>query len=241
MTIETTEAVNAVNGGAVPPAPLASPETARNYPQIDFADLVSRIQAGDETAVESLYKIVSRGLRYLFGRQLGPQDFEDKFHETFLITIQAIQKGDLHDPQRLMGFVRTVAQRQAASHIEEQIRSRSKVADLDIGCAIVDLEQDPEREALILQKAEIVKKALAGLNPRQREILTRFYLDEQPPNQICQEMNLSVNQFRLLKSRAKAAFGQLGQKELKKRPQLVNGERASCSNEKWHHSVRIAG
>ena len=41
-----------------------------------------------------------------------------------------------------------------------------------------------------------------------------FYLREQSQEQICEEMKLTETQFRLLKSRAKARFGELGKKKL---------------------------
>jgi hypothetical protein len=44
-------------------------------------------------------------------RQLGPQDLDDKVHDTFLIVVQAIRKGELREPERLMGFVHTVVRR----------------------------------------------------------------------------------------------------------------------------------
>lgn len=81
---------------------------------------------------------------------------------------------------------------------------------------VINRTQDPEQEAILHNKTEIMKKALASLKPRDREILVRFYLREQRPEQICQEMNLSETQFRLIKSRAKAAFGERGKADLKK-------------------------
>jgi RNA polymerase sigma-70 factor, ECF subfamily len=42
----------------------------------------------------------------------------------------------------------------------------------------------------------------------------RFYLNEEPQEQICREMALTETQFRLLKSRAKARFGEIGKKKL---------------------------
>ena len=42
----------------------------------------------------------------------------------------------------------------------------------------------------------------------------RFYLREQTPEEICDEMGLTETQFRLLKSRAKARFAELGRKKL---------------------------
>jgi len=44
--------------------------------------------------------------------------------------------------------------------------------------------------------------------------LIRFYLHEEPQAVICEKMNLTVTQFRLLKSRAKARFGELGKRSL---------------------------
>ena len=64
------------------------------------------------------------------------------------------------------------------------------------------------------QRAELITRVLGELSPRDREILTRFYLREQSQDQICSEMDLTETQFRLLKSRAKARFGELGRKKL---------------------------
>jgi RNA polymerase sigma-70 factor (ECF subfamily) len=55
---------------------------------------------------------------------------------------------------------------------------------------------------------------LRELSERDREILVRFYLKEEPQEQICREMSLTETQFRLLKSRAKAKFGEIGRKKL---------------------------
>jgi len=53
------------------------------------------------------------------------------------------------------------------------------------------------------------------LKDHEREILRRFYLEEQTQEQICAEMGLTETQFRLLKSRAKARFGELGRRRLR--------------------------
>ena len=66
---------------------------------------------------------------------------------------------------------------------------------------------NPEQKAIHEEKAGIMLKVLRGISARDREILTRFYLYEQTQEQICEEMNLTDTQFRLLKSRAKARFG----------------------------------
>ena len=67
------------------------------------------------------------------------------------------------------------------------------------------------------QKVEVMLEVLREMSPRDREVLTRFYLREQSQEQICRDMRLTDTQFRLLKSRAKARFGEIGKKKIDKR------------------------
>ena len=181
---------------------------------IEWSVLVSQIKSGEDTGMEQLYKLFSRGIRYYLCRQLGPQELEDKVHDTFLIVVHAIKRGDLREPERLMGFVRTVVRRQVAAYIEQAVHTRREQADLEMGITVADRKQNPEQEAIIRQKAELMESALSSLSQRDRDILVRFYLHEQPQEQICREMDLTETQFRLLKSRAKAKFGEIGRKKL---------------------------
>jgi RNA polymerase sigma-70 factor (ECF subfamily) len=164
--------------------------------------------------MEQLYKLFSRGIRYYLCRQLGPQDLDDRLHDTFLIVVNAVRRGDLREPERLMGFVRTVVHRQVAAYIEQAVHQRRDLSDFDAGLTVADRKQNPEQEAIVGQRAELMQNTLAALSEKDREILTRFYLKEQPQEQICREMDLSETQFRLHKSRAKAKFGEIGRKTL---------------------------
>src|SRR5262249_23587385 len=83
-----------------------------------WAALVERIRGGDPSAVEELYGVFSKGVRFLLWRQLGHQDLDDRMHDIFLMVVQSIQRGELREPERLMGYVRTVVRRQTAGHIE---------------------------------------------------------------------------------------------------------------------------
>jgi RNA polymerase sigma-70 factor (ECF subfamily) len=188
--------------------------TRPGYSPVEWGILVAQIKAGEETGMEQLYKLFSRGIRYYLCRQLGPQELEDKVHDTFLIVVNAVRRGDLREPERLMGFVRTVVRRQVAAYIEQAVHNRREQADLETGITVADRKQNPEQEAMVRQKAELMESALSALSDRDREILVRFYLKEQPQEQICGEMDLTETQFRLLKSRAKAKFGEIGKKKL---------------------------
>ncbi len=191
-----------------------------------WASLVSRILSGDPGGVEDLYRVFSRGVRFYLCRQLGPEELDDRVHDTFLIVLQAIRAGDLRQPERLIGFVRTVVRRQVASYIDRTVQLRREHLDLEYGARVADLRSDPERSVVEREQADLMVRILGGVGRRDREILTRFYLLGETVEQICADMNLSQTQFRLLKSRAKTRFGQLGRRRLQARvtaPVYVRG------------------
>ena len=194
------------------PEPVEQQESTRNW-----LGLVESIQRGELAGMEDLYRVFSRGVRFYLCRQLGPQDLDDKVHDTFLIVVQAIRKGELREPERLMGFVRTVVRRQVAAQIDRAVQSRREQAELDTSSAVSDQRDTPEEAAISRQHEQVAETVLRSISGRDREILTRFYLMEQTQQQICDDMNLSETQFRLLKSRAKARFGELGRKTLARR------------------------
>ncbi|HTM47696.1 MAG TPA: sigma-70 family RNA polymerase sigma factor [Bryobacteraceae bacterium] len=167
--------------------------------------------------MEELYRIFSRGVRFYLCRQLGPQDLDDKVHDTFVIVVQAVRNGELREPDRLMGFVRTVVRRQVAAQIDRAVQTRREQAELETTATMSDHRQTPEEAAILRQHEEVAEVVLRSVSGRDRDILTRFYLLEQTQQEICEEMHLSETQFRLLKSRAKARFGELGRKRLARR------------------------
>lgn len=193
-----------------------SPDERYATPEVNWHMLVARIRVGDDDAMTELYQIFARGIRFHLCRQLGSQELDDKVHDTFLIVVQAIRRGDLREPDRLMGFVRTIVRRQIAAYIEEAVHRRRELADIDGGVRLIDHARTPEQSAMDHQRRDIVAAILRKMNHRDREILARFYLLEQTQGQICEEMSLTETQFRLLKSRAKGRFGEIGKKRLQR-------------------------
>lgn len=213
-----TEALSAPIENTVTPADPSESSAAISGTR--WIDLVEKIMAGDPTGMEELYRVFSRGVRFYLCRQLGPQDLEDKVHDTFLIVVQAVRRGELREPERLMGFVRTVVRRQVAAHIDQAVHTRRQQVGIETGTTVIDLNRDPEERAIQQEHEQIAKRVLRSISKRDQEILTRFYLLEQPQEQICDQMKLTETQFRLLKSRAKARFGELGKRRLARRSVL---------------------
>jgi len=178
--------------------------------------------------MEELYRLFSKGLRFYLCRQTVPQDLEDRLHDVFILIVEAIRRGEIREPERLMGFVRTVARRQVSAHIDRVVHARAKEIPVEGERGIVDGGGSPEQAAIFREREDMIKRVLSELSGRDREILTRFYLKEQSESRVCLEMDLTETQFRLLKSRAKARFGDLGKKKLRVRMWPKTVSQYSC-------------
>src|SRR5438067_1524549 len=148
---ESTDSAGNATSTLIVSEPDNSSPAASATPSVDWGHLVEKIKAGDGEGLEELYRIFSRGVRFYLCRQLGPQELEDKVHDTFLIVVHAIQKGDLREPERLMGFVRTIVRRQVAAYIEQAVHNRREQTDLESGVTVADRKENPEQEAMIHQ------------------------------------------------------------------------------------------
>lgn len=193
-----------------------------------WEDLVRRVERNSDEAMEELYHLFCRGIRFHICRHLAPQDIDDKLHDTFVIVVQAIKRGDIREPMRLMGFVRTVVRRMIATHIEKSVEQRREYNTANYYTRFED-RSDPEQKMMFQQRNEILGKVLAEMSPRDRDILTRFYIREQSAEQICKDLDMNISQFRLLKSRAKVRFGELGKKKLAARETQPETARAAAA------------
>ena len=180
-----------------------------------WEELAIRVQRGEEAAIQELYDFFSKGIRFMLLRQLGPQDLDDKVHDVFITITESIRRGELRDPTRLLGYIHVIVKRQIAGYIERTVSLRRNRVELDFDEAVCDARPDPEIEAMERQNVDLALRVLKSLPKRDREVLKRFYMEDESPEQICRAMSLTDTQFRLIKSRAKQRFGELGRRCLK--------------------------
>ncbi|MGC8761838.1 MAG: RNA polymerase sigma factor [Bryobacteraceae bacterium] len=179
--------------------------------------LVERIQAGDPEAISEFYQQSIRRLRLFFrARRIDEMQAEDLAQDVFLTVLAQVEAGALHEPERLYGYMRTIALRAYAAHVQEAVQRSETVPASESPERLRDLRKGPESELIEQERWELARQVLASMKPREREILTRFYLYGQDPETICREMGLTATQYRLLKSRAKGRFGELGRRKLER-------------------------
>jgi RNA polymerase sigma-70 factor (ECF subfamily) len=177
-----------------------------------FAELVDRVRGGHPSGLEELYSL-AKNFTYFLMRQLGDDDLLDKVHDIFVTVAQAIRAGKLRDPERLIPFLTTVTRFYTYDQIERRSFLRRRAASLD-GVNPPDFRINMESSVYRRQRRLIAREILESMPRRDRDVLHRFYIEEQSKEQICREMELTPTQFRLLKSKAKANFARMGTERL---------------------------
>jgi RNA polymerase sigma-70 factor (ECF subfamily) len=198
---------------------------------VDWTTLLPRVQNRESLAVDELYSLISRGILFFLRRRLPIEESKDRLHEVFLILVDAIQAGRIEDPRAFPGYAVTVAKRQAWSQIRR--RNGGRECNCEEGVmerVFADSKDDPYKLLADAEQHALLNRALGLLHPRQREVLRRFYFQEESKEEICSAMKLTETQFRLLKSRAKARFGEVGRDVLMRRPASRQGVMAAAQD-----------
>lgn len=174
----------------------------------DWCTIVDRMAHGDESAVEDLY-LGLNSFRGFFRHYLGREHDEDAYHELILDLLVQIHGGKLREPRRLDHYARSIARNKVARGLRQLFLERNAGPLPETIPEKQESRSSPERAAVQQEAAGMTRRVLKAMQPRDREVLTRFYLDEQSPATIQAALDLNRTQFRLIKCRAKARFKEM--------------------------------
>ena len=147
-------------------------------------------------------------MRLYVRKRLDAADVEDVVQNSLLAALYAVTRNDF-DPKCFFGYVWTIVKRETLRGCGTR-SERKRQADLDVNSSLISTsEPDPETNAYRREQLQIASGLLRRLPTRQKEILRRFYFEDQSEEQICEEMGLTYNQFRLAKSRSRARLRQM--------------------------------
>ena len=164
-------------------------------------NLISRIAAGDRHAEAEFVRQFERGVRVLVRRHCRPADpvVDDLVQDVLSGVLERLRAGAIHDPAALPAYVQSAVIYATSA---EYRRRRPTQPD----CAIEQLA-DPESPGSRLdadQLAGMLRALLAEMPvPRDREILRRFYLEEEDKDAVCRALAIDPGHFHRVMFRAR--------------------------------------
>ena len=166
--------------------------------------LVERVAAGDARAEAEMVARYSRGLRFLLRRKTWDMELvEDLLQETWAIALVKIRDDGLDNPARLAGYLCGIANNLARGEQRRVHRQRTS-ADTDIIDLVPDESSNPFRTASRAEVCHHVRNLLDGLKKeRDREILKRFYVQEEDKQSICNHLGVDGTHFNRVLFRAR--------------------------------------
>jgi len=174
------------------------------------ATIVQGIRAGDGRAESRLVERYSNGLRYLLRRRAHDDErARDLLQDTLAIAIAKLREVDLENPERLAGYLRGIAIRVALNAGRRQQREPYPMEAEAVG-QIQDREPRQFDHVAREQTQVAVHKLLRSMPvKRDRELLTRFYVQDQDKDEICKALDLDSLHFNRVLYRAKKRFRRL--------------------------------
>lgn len=192
-----------------PPRPETPAMTALG--ETSPADLVRRIRSGDPRAEEELIARFGEGLTFLLRRWTrGHSDAEDLYQETFRLGLEKIRRGEVRDPERLAGFLRSLARNLSIEHYRKATRRGAREEEIETAADTANPDTGQLGQLLRKEKVTLVRHLLGELgSERDRQVLFRFYIAEEDKESIRSDLGLTAPEFNLVLFRARRRYRDL--------------------------------
>ena len=174
------------------------------------ASIVQGIREGNAAAEHALVERYSKGLRFLLLRRTRDESqADDLLHDTFCIALVKLRDLGIEYPERLAGWLRGTAIRVAMNAGRRRQREPHAV-DSDAIARIPDREPGQFDHVAREQTVAAVHRLLESMPVRRdREILTRFFVEDQDKEEICRQLGLDGLHFNRVLFRARKRFRKL--------------------------------
>ena len=153
------------------------------------------------------------GLRAQLARVTGSMELaSDLLQDAVVTALQKLRAGQISDPAHLDGYVYRVALNHLRNYRRKD-RSRTATSE-ELSEPLESTESSrPVKDLEVDQWARMVKQLLQQVPlARDRELLVRFYLDEESKQELCQAFGLTELHFNRVIHRARDRFKDLLQR-----------------------------
>ena len=149
------------------------------------------------------------GLRALILRRVrDPEVAADILQDAAVTTLEKLRSGEIAHPENLGGYLYRVALNHLRNHRRKDrsaLSSADALEELPASENDIDWENVRERQWATAARRMLEEMPVA----RDREILMRFYLDDEDREKICRELGLSEEHFNRVIFRARNRFREL--------------------------------
>jgi RNA polymerase sigma-70 factor, ECF subfamily len=137
-------------------------------------------------------------------RLMCPEHIKDVQQETLLRAWAAVRaEGGIRQPERFGAFVSSVCN----NILRESYRSRARTKPLgDLASDPADQSPAPDGMLLAEETKLQVRRVLAKLPPKDRNILRAVFFEQRDKNEVCRKLGVSREYLRVLLHRAKQQF-----------------------------------
>lgn len=166
--------------------------------QGETVDLARRVARGDRAAEELLVRKYSgRILAMVIARTRDREAARELANDALMVTVQALRNGTIRDTGRLGAFIHGTA----VNLINNRLRVNSRQPPMD---ALSDDLPGPDGAELIERDSDLtlLHRGIAGLDPRDRQVLTLTLVNGLGPGDIARRTGLTEEAVRQRKSRA---------------------------------------
>ena len=149
------------------------------------------------------------GLRALILRRVrDPEVAADILQDAAVTTLEKLRRGEIAHPENVGGYLYRVALNHLRNHRRKDRTTLSSATGLnELEGAGYDLEWERVGRPQWAAAARQMLKEMPA--PRDRELLIRFYLNDEEKAQICHELRLSREHFNRVIFRARNRFREL--------------------------------
>ena len=175
--------------------------------QADEFGWVRRIAEGDGQAETEFVRRYERGVRALVRRYCRPGDpaVEDLTQDVLAGVLERLRAGAIRDPAALPAYIQATIMRATSA----EYRGRRNEVAISAADGLRD-GADPADDAVASQRHGLLRALMQTLPvARDREVLARFYLDEQDRDDVCRDLGIDAAHFRRVLFRARERFREL--------------------------------
>lgn len=168
---------------------------------------VDRLRDGEPSTEQHFVTYFGQILGIMLrARYLTPERVDDIRQETFTRVIATLRRdGGIRQPERFGAFVNAICKNVLRENTRQLYKTQALQPD-QIESRDPDKIVDLERELISQETKEIVRKILAEMKPRDRELLRALFLEEKGKDEICREFGVEREYLRVLLYRAKVRF-----------------------------------